>query len=184
MENPYQWETLAINEVDADGRLSAVVLFPPEDRAAASDELFERYAALGADGAPPALLELFRAWNAHDLARVRALLPDDFYLDDHRRTGVGRLDGADAYATSLAAMWELSRDLRTDALYTVAGAPHGRLYVARWSGTNAEGGEFDAVYVCVGLASGDRPRGLEIFELDDLDAARARFAELGERHGA
>ena len=171
-------ERWTISEVDDAGRLRAMILYDLEQRAEASDALFERYAALGADGAPAASLELMRAWNAHDLARVQALLPDDFYLDDHRRTGVGRLDGADAYVTSLAAMWELSRDLRTDALYTVASAPHGRLFVSRWSGTNAEGGEFDAVYVCVGLLRRDRPAGLEIYELDDLDAARARFEAL------
>ena len=116
-----------------------------------------------------------RAWNAHDRERVRALLPDDFYLDDRRRTGVGRLDGADAYVASLDAMWDLSRDLRIETLYFDRIAAHGRLYVARWSGTNAEGGEFDAVYVCLGLANGDRPAGLEIFE---LDAPRRRARAL------
>ena len=49
-------------------------------------------------------MDLVRAWNAHDLGRLRALLPDDFYLDDRRRTGVGKIDGADAYVASLAAM--------------------------------------------------------------------------------
>ena len=175
----FEIDTLAVQEFDAEGRLLAVVLFPPYDRAAANAELFERYAALGADGAGPVALEILRAWNTHDLERLRVLLPDDFYLDDRRRTGVGRLDGADAYLASLAAMWELSRDLRTDALYTVADAPHGRLYVSRWSGTNVEGGEFDAVYVCLGLARGDHPVGLEVFELDDLEVARARFTALG-----
>ncbi len=174
----FEVETLAMHEIDAEGRLVAVVLFDPDDRAAAGAELFERYAASGADDAPPASLDLVRAWNAHDRERVRALLPDDFYLDDRRRTGVGRLDGADAYVASLDAMWDLSRDLRTETLYFDRIAAHGRLYVARWSGTNAEGGEFDAVYVCLGLANGDRPAGLEIFELAHLDAARVRFEAL------
>lgn len=119
-----------------------------------------------------------RAWNAHDLARTRALLPDDFYLDDHRRTGVGRLDGADAYLASIAAMYQLSHDLKTETLYIVSVAAHGTVCVARWLGTNAEGGEFDAVYVCVGLQGDGRPAGLEVFEIDALDAALARLAEL------
>lgn len=171
-------ETLVVSEIDADGRLVAIVFFDPTDRIAASAELFERYAASGADGAAPVALDVMRAWNAHDLARLRALLPADFYLDDRRRTGVGRLDGADAYLASLAALWELSRDLRLETLYFVAIAPHGRLYVSRWFGTNAEGGELDAVYACVAVADRDRPLGLELFELDDLDAACARFDEL------
>jgi hypothetical protein len=171
-------DTLAVTEVDANGLGIAWICFDPEDRAAASAELFERYAASGADGAPPVAFDVIRAWNAHDLERLRALLPADFYLDDRRRTGVGRLDGIDAYLASLAAVWELSRDLRIETLYVIAIEPYRSLYVCRWFGTNAEGGDFDAVYVCLGLARGGEPAGLEIYELDDLDAARARFESL------
>jgi len=174
----FEVDLLQLTELDAEGRVIGYVFFDPSDRAAASTELFERYAAGVADGASAALLEGVRAWNDHDLARMRAALPDEFYLDDRRRTGVGRLDGAAAYLDSLAALWELSRDLRIDVLYYDRISADGRLYVTRWSGTNAEGGEFDAVYVCLGLARGDRPVGLEIFELEDLDMARVHFAEL------
>jgi hypothetical protein len=171
-------ETLELNEVDASGRVVCTVLFDPDDRAGASTELFERYAASGADGAPALSLDIVRAWNDHDLERLRALLPADFYLDDRRRTGVGRIEGAAAYLRSLAALWDLSHDLRIDTLYFDRIGAHGRLYVAHWSGTNAEGGELDSVYVCLGLTPGDRPIGLEVFELDDFEAARARFEEL------
>jgi hypothetical protein len=141
-------------------------------------ELFERYVANGADGLRRASSRS-RAWNDHDLERMRALLPEGFYLDDRRRTGVGRLAGADAYLASLAAVWELSRDLRIEMLHIIGTAEHGTLYVCRWFGTNAEGGDFDAVYVCIGLLRGEEPAGMEIFELDDLDVARARFESLG-----
>ena len=174
----FEIDTLCVTEIDAKGRLVAIVLFDPADRIAASTELFERYAASGADGVSQRALEVARAWNDHDLRRMRALLPDDFYLDDRRRTGVGRIEGADAYVASLAAMHELSPDLRLDVLYYVTVAAHGRVYVARWSGTNLEGGEFDAVYVCLGLARGEQLVGLEIFELDDFDVALARFEAL------
>jgi len=112
---------------------------------------------------------------------MRELLPGDFYLHDHRRTGVGRLDGAEAYLESLAAMYEISRNLRTEMLYFVSTAEHGSVYVARWSGTNVEGGEFDAVYAVVGLLRDGRPQGMEIFELEDLDRALARFEDLRPR---
>jgi hypothetical protein len=170
-------EILQVSEVDGEGRFVSGVTFDVDDRAAASAELFERYAASGADGAMPEALDIIRAWNAHDPERLRALLPVDFHLHDHRRTGVGRLQGRDAYVDSLAALWELSRDIRLEVLYFIAVAPQARLYVSRWFGTNVEGGEFDAVYVCVGFRDGDRG-GLEIFELEDLDAARARFEAL------
>jgi hypothetical protein len=172
-------ETLELNEVDHDGRHVRHVLFDPDDRAAASAEMFERYAA-SVDGLGQLAIEAIRAWNAHDFERLRALIPADFYLDDHRRTGVGRLEGADAYLASIAAVWELSGDLRVETLYLIAVEPHGTLYVCRWFGTNSVGGEFDAVYVCLALAGGDRPIGLEIYELDDLDDARVRFEALRE----
>ena len=175
-------EVLELSELDGEGRFVRVVLFDPDACAAASAELFERYVGSGA-GASHEAFDLMRAWNTHDLARMRALLPDDFYLDDHRRTGVGRLDGADAYLASIAAMYQLSHDLRTETLYIVSVAAHGVVWVARWSGTNAEGGEFDAVYVCVGLQRDGRPTGLEIFEIDALDAALARFEECHPARG-
>ena len=57
-------------------------------------ELFERYVRSERRGAiPAALFEMVRAWNAHDLDRFRATLPDDFVFDDHRRTGLGRARG-------------------------------------------------------------------------------------------
>ena len=167
-----------VSEVDRDGRFVHGAAFDPDDRAAASTELFERYVASGADGLTSNAIAIARAWNDHDLERLRTLLPADFYLDDRRRTGVGRLDGVDAYLASLAAVWELSRDLRIEMLYVVGTAEHGIAYVNRWSGTNAEGGEFDAVYVCISLLRDDDTGLLEIFELDNLDLARARFAEL------
>jgi hypothetical protein len=170
-------EVLELDEVDRAGRFVRVLMFDPDDRAAASAELFERWAASGDHGLAPAALDGVRAWNAHDLERLRALVPADFYLDDRRRTGVGRLDGVDVYLGSLAAVWELSRDLRIETLHIIANEPHGTLYVCRWFGTNAEGGEFDAVYVCLALRRGDRAVGLEIFELEDFDAAQARFEE-------
>src|SRR6185436_17829450 len=143
----FEVDLLQLTEVDSEGSVIGFVFFDPSDRVAASTELFECYAARGADGVSAIAFEGVRAWNAHDLTRLRAALPAEFYLDDRRRTGVGHLDGAAAYLDSLAALWALSRDLRIDVLYIDRTAEHGLLYVTRWSGTNAEGGEFDAVYV-------------------------------------
>jgi hypothetical protein len=170
-------ETLMLHEVDREGRFVFSAIFDPEDRDAARAELLERCVAQG--GLPPVAIELARAWDEHDLERLRAVLPADFYHNDHRRTGVGRLEGADAYLASIAALWELSRDLRVEMLYVIAAASYGGLYVGRWFGTNAEGGDFDAVRVCIWLARGEQLTGLEVFELEDLDVARARFEALG-----
>jgi hypothetical protein len=171
-------EVLELSELDAEGRFIRIVLFDPSDRASASSALFERYVASGAGGLGSNAIAITRAWNDHDLERLRALLPTDYYHYDRRRTGVGRLEGVDAYLASLVAIWDLSRDLRIELLYLIGTAEHGIAYVNRWSGTNAEGGDFDAVYVCIALLRGDEPAGMEIFELDDIELARARFVEL------
>jgi hypothetical protein len=170
-------EMLVVSEVNEAGCFVRAIVFDPEDRAAAHTELFERYVA--SNGFSADALVFARAFNDHDLDRLRVLLPPDFYLDDHRRTGVGRL-GADAYLASLAALWQLSHDLTFETLYIVTAAEHGSLLVSRWFGTNAEGGDFETLYICIALRRGDQPTGLEIFEIDDMDAARARFEELGK----
>ena len=50
--------------------------------------------------------------------------------------------------------------------------------VARNFGTLREGGEFESPYVRIMLHRGERLAAVEMFELEDLDAARARFGEL------
>jgi hypothetical protein len=62
-------------------------------------------------------------------------------------------------------------------MYTVARARHGSLSVMRLFGTLAEGGgPFESVYMNLVQFRGDRFVGAELFELEDLDVARARFA--------
>ncbi len=116
-----------------------------------------------------------RAWNNHDLVQVRALLPD--FFDDRRRTGVGRL-AADAYTVSLRALFELSPDVRIEPLYEAAVAPHGLVVASRWFGTNTEGGDIETVYVAVSHVERERIAGIELFEIEELEAALARFEEL------
>jgi hypothetical protein len=169
----YEIELLEVWEVDAEGRVLATVGFDPDDRRAASTELLDRHAR--AMGLP---VEAFHAVNDHDLERFRATLTDDFVFHDHRRTGVGRLDGPDAYVASIRPLFEEAPDFFTDNLYIVAQEQHGSLAVARTFGTLRTGGEFESVFVRMMLSRGDRIAALEQFELEELDVARARFEAL------
>jgi len=63
-------------------------------------------------------------------------------------------------------------------MYDVATAEHGSFYVGHTFGTLAEGGAFEFFPVTLTLFQGDQLVGGELFELEDLDAARARFEEL------
>jgi hypothetical protein len=170
-------EVLELSELDGEGHFVRVVLFDPDDRAAASAELFERWVASRADAVPAALVEYLRAWNDHNLERLGSATPGDFVVYDRRRAGIGRID-RDGNIASLAALWDLSRDVRIEPLYEVAAAPHGLLLVNHWFGTNAEGGDFETVYVALVHIERERFAALELFEIDDLEAARARFEEL------
>jgi hypothetical protein len=172
-------ESLVIIEVDAEGRIVAIIIFDADDRRAAAIELRERFARSdAARWMPAASFEFARALRDRDLVRVRTIVPGDFVFHDHRRAGAGRIEGADGYIAFLAALFELSPDATLEPLYYVAAEKHGHLAVAHWSGTLAEGGEFESVFVQLVRYPDGRPLSAELFELEDLDAARARFEEL------
>jgi ketosteroid isomerase-like protein len=176
---PFEIEFLQIVEVDGDGRLVASIAFDPDDRRAASAELFERYARSEAGRwLPPSAVEFRRALLDRDLERIRAALPDDFVFDDHRRTGLGRLESADRYVAGLAAQYELAPDTIFEPLYYPVAEKHGYLAVFRMFGSLFEGGAFEGVFVRLELYEGDRIVAAEAFELEDLELARARFEEL------
>jgi hypothetical protein len=64
-----------------------------------------------------------------------------------------------------------------ESLCIVATEAYGVLDLGHSFGTRA-GGEFESVFVRIMLHQGDRLVGAELFEPEDLDVARARFAEL------
>jgi hypothetical protein len=118
-----------------------------------------------------------RSWTAISSA-CRAAIPADFVFHDHRRSGPGRIEGADAWMAWNAALLEQSPDAVPEPLYYVASEEHGSLSLARTFGTLAEGGEFESVFWSLWLYRDGRPVALERFEPEDLDLARARFEEL------
>ncbi len=176
MEGEFEVESLELTEVDAEGRAIALIVFDPDDRRAAGREMFERYYASNPGGSPQ--VGMARALNDHDLARLRAVLPADFHFHDHRRTGVGRIGNADDYVASIAAVLEQSPDVSFDTLYLAAVHENGALAVARMFGTLVDGGAFESVFLRMIMHRDGRLVGAELFELEDMDRARARFEEL------
>jgi hypothetical protein len=165
-------ETLQITEVDTAGHVVAAIAFDPDDRRAASTELLAR---------DPRSDAVQRALGDHDLDRLRAALPDDFVMSDHRRTGLGQLGKLD-FVTSLAALFGLAPDVIVETLYTVAADQHANLSTVRMFGTLTDGGAFESFMVRLASFRGEHIVGQELFEPEDLDAARARFEVLrGER---
>ena len=126
---------------------------------------------------PHGMTEYFRGVNGGDLAGARTGLCDDFVLEDRRRTGMGHLEGGDAYIASVAVAYELTGELHVRPLYTAAIAPHGRVVMIRVAGTNTEGGAFESYCAALVLYRDERIASFEFFEPEELDAALARLAE-------
>jgi ketosteroid isomerase-like protein len=124
------------------------------------------------------MFDAIRAVNDHDLDRLRATLHDDFVYEDHRRTGIGRLERRDDYLASARFLFERAPDFATETLCYAAMESHGSLELARTFGTLADGGEFESVFIRLMLFRDGRIGAIEQFEPEHLDRARARFAEL------
>lgn len=63
-------------------------------------------------------------------------------------------------------------------LYSLADEPHGTLSIAYSFGTLADGGAFESVFVMIQAYGPHGMSGSELFELEHLEAAKTRFAEL------
>ncbi len=176
----FEIENLQLTEVDADGRICTALTFDLAQRAAAWDELSARLAAgEAADCWPPTILELIRCLRDRDLGRLAKVLPEHVVFHDHRRTGIGRIEGAAVYIASVAALFEQIQHFDSETLYWVGIEPHASLAVARTAGTLAvSGGEFESVFLRLVHHDAGGIRSIELFELDDLSRARTRFAKL------
>jgi tetratricopeptide (TPR) repeat protein/ketosteroid isomerase-like protein len=172
-------EALWLAEIDATGRVVAGIAFDADDRRAAYRELVERHARSEEGRAMPAELhELRRAFLDRDLERARAALPSNFAVQDHRRTRLWRIEGRDAWIAWLATLYEQSPDAIIAPLHYLAVEEHGCLSIAYTEGTLPEGGAFEQVFVSLFHFHGGRVAELEMFEVEDLDRARARFEAL------
>jgi hypothetical protein len=177
----FEIEYLAVNEVDEAGQLVAILLFDVADARAAKREMWARWAVIDPVATPwvELLTGLADAWNAHDAAGVRARFSDGFVVDDHRRTGVGRIEGGDAYMESIAVLWDLAPDQRIDFGWSWPALDrHAVVVTLRREGTIADGGAFENDYLWLGVAEHGRLTRLELFEPEDLDTALARFEKL------
>ncbi len=104
-------------------------------------------------------------------------MPDDFVWNDHRRTGAGRLD-RDGYVGWIKVLFEQSPDAFIEVLYEVAASEHGSLVITHGLGTLVDGGAFDFVNASLWRFRAGELAGAEVFEIEDLDVARARLDAL------
>jgi hypothetical protein len=180
-DGPIEIEGLFLTEVDESGRIARGVVFDLDDPRAAQREAWSRWIA--ADARAPVevalLAEMLDAMNNRDRARWRAALADGLIVEDHRRTGMGRIEGADAYLDSVDVLWELAPASGAESgWFWPAYDRHVAVTVLRHSGTLVDGGAFQSDYLWLFTSARGHVTCIEYFEIDALDAALARFAEL------
>jgi len=179
---PVVVEYLGVNEVDATGRAVVNLAFDADLLDEAYEALDARYAA--GEGAPHAALlatnALFRrASAARDWDTVAGLLPADFTLTSHRRVVGSVAIGRDEYLATRGAVDDLGLegDLRLDHVLRVSDTAS--VQVVTWFGT-ISGGLFEDSFVSFYLHDGERPHAIELYDLDQLDTALARYEALGK----
>jgi len=178
--SPFEVELIHLTEVDAAGKLRAWINFDPDDRRAAFREAYARWFAIDPVKTSAVKLgfELREAHNDRDRARMRACVAGDLVVHDHTLAGIGVLEGSDAYLESIAALWELAPDIQNEVASYLAVEPYGSVAVVRSFGTLSEGGPFERHRAIVLIAAGGRIARMEYFDIEQADAALARFAEL------
>jgi len=178
---PIAVEHLSLVERDDDRRAVSVVVFDAEQEEAARAELDARFLAgeAAAHRHVAATMRAFlTAFARRDWDAVGALFAEDVAVHDQRRLGWEPLSGRAAYVASLRALVELSPDVRLRLDHARLSA-RGVLWVASWVGTR-EGGPFETPWIIVSEhEAAGIVRRFDQFDVEGLDAALERFAELG-----
>ena len=174
---------LSVGEVDAEGLGRRIVTFDEHDLAAAQDELDERY--LAAEGAAHADLvrtarEFRHGTATWDFDLLRAVLAEDFVLEDHRELSWGTLDLESyielqqGYAEALAS-GHFDMVMRT--FHTVGRAV---LITIDNRAVTTDGVSYEWVFHGVAvIPPAGRVGRIEMFDETDFDAALACLDELG-----
>src|SRR5262249_48510737 len=178
---PSETESLNVAESDERGHFLVLVTFDPDDLDAAYAELDARYAA--GEAAPyartlAALQRFGRAAAAHDWEELASVFDPNVVLEDHRPIGWHALHSRDEYLASVRALVDLAPDVTIREEHCLALDDRGTLVVGRWVGSR-DGGPFEIPLVSVwGLGPDARIQRIDTYNLEQLDAARARFEAL------
>ncbi len=177
---PSEIESLNLIETDDHGVPVAFVRFDPEDLDAAYAELDARYDA-GEAAAHDRMLAwqraLLRIFADRDWDALTAQCAPTLVAHDHRLVGWGTLRGPAAWVQTLRSLVDLAPDARPH-LHHVRLSDRGWLAEGAMLGTR-DGGMFEIPSIAVGeLDELGKQHRLDLYELDALDAALARFAEL------
>ena len=179
-------EWLLVQQLDVAGqRFEHTVIFESADLDGAHDGLTERLALLAGDAAEVVrtVATSFRAWSSGDPDRLRAGFAPAASVVDHRTAGWGSVD-LDGFIERTKALYELSEQATTRLTDVPALRSWGMLSQAEAEGRWSDGVEFVWVQWSVHVVSEGRITHLELFPIDQYDAAEAcleRFRPIDNR---
>lgn len=167
-------ETLELTDVDTNGLMVARVVFDPDDIDAAIAELDARY--LAGEAAPYAeiwqmVMDGADTLNRHEPGAMAERIVE---FTDHRRIPFA----SDDIGHATDKLWALVPDARYRAAAVHALDAHGAVINLVIEGTGAQGNELQWSSLDVITFDSEQAR-LEVYEEDDVDAALARFEEIG-----
>ncbi len=170
-------ESLSLTEVEDNGRWIAVVAFEPDDEVAARAELDARFEA-GVGAGVTWHSRHRRAIEARDWEAFAAEMAPDFAFRDHRLLGWGMsVRDAPTFVRVMQSVFDLAPDARYRDDH-IRLCERGHLAQSTLLGTR-EGGAFESPMLRVTeVDESGRIRGFDTYDLEHLDRARARFAEL------
>lgn len=174
--DPETVQAVAFNvvEIDADGRLTAIVVFDLDDIDAAFGELDRRYLAGEANRHSRTWSLVTEAFAALNQRRIPETTPGWASIDHRRLAPIGAGDlGAYLFAT-----WDLSPQSRIyiEAVHRLGSLGAVVTHVA--VGTSPDGFDAEWRVTDVVMFDGDRISRSELFDDSDLAAALARFDQL------
>ncbi len=169
-------ERLCVSRAEG-GLAKEVVWFDGDDLRAALGELDRQWAATGGPSAYLAVRrKLSDAVRAGDATAARAVLADDFTSVDHRRLGLGTRN-ADEWFESVRGISGFGSRNTTVAAHPIAWSDDALLHRQTLT-TEEDLGDVSMDLLCVIAVQAGRITNWDNFDLDQLDAARARFDEL------
>jgi DNA-binding SARP family transcriptional activator len=172
-----QTELLRVAEIDSDNRITAHIVYDPNDFDSAIAELDTRYLA----GEAAAHAHTWSVITRAVAALNRRELPSttlDFVSIDHRRAAAYAPGELIAY---VRAGWELDQQIRTYVEVVHRLSDLGAVVTHAAHGSSREG--FDAEWrgVDISTVDGEMISRSEVFDEADLDAALSRFDQLGRQ---
>jgi hypothetical protein len=181
-EGRFEVEYVATGEVDESGLLSSIVLFDLDDAQDALREAWARWAAIEPVAEPwiGTATSFMDAFNSRDRTVSAWRFAENIVVEDHRRTGFGLIEGCDAYIDAIAVLWDLTPDTKLEVgWHWPAYGRHAAITTGRRTGTVVDGGPFESDFLILYTTAGGYVTRSEIFEIDALEAALARFEALG-----